>query len=235
MGHPAPNLRGARVPWIGADDARPRDKRPSSHGDDGRLTRGVAGCDDPAMDDSTALAPATRIDRLLRREPVVWMSTVRPDGVPHLIPIWFSWDGEAILVASKPGAQKVRNIRANPVVMLALGKPDEDFDVGLLEGRAELLDAPSAELLPASHLSKYRAPMAAIGLTPEEFVATYTQVIRIVPTRYLPWHGRTTPSSARAGAATIDQRLAAAIRRVAAAASSATSPAPRVSIARGTA
>ena len=71
------------------------------------------------------------------------MSTVRPDGVPHLIPIWFSWDGEAILIASKPDAQKVRNIRENPVVMLALGRPDEDFDVGLLEGGAELLDVPS--------------------------------------------------------------------------------------------
>ena len=128
------------------------------------------------MDATPALAPAARIDRLLRSEPVVWMSTVRPDGVPHLIPIWFSWDGEAILIASKPAAQKVRNIRENPVVMLALGRPDADFDVGLLEGRAELLDVPSSELLPASHLAKYRAPMAAIGLTPDEFLATYTQV-----------------------------------------------------------
>ena len=168
------------------------------------------------MDETTALSPAARIDRMLRSEPVVWMSTVRPDGVPHLIPIWFSWDGEAILVASKPGAQKVRNLRANPVVMLALGQPDEDFDVGLLEGKAELLDVAARDVLPRSHLEKYRAPMAAIGLTPEEFLETYTQVIRIVPTRYLPWHGRTTPSSAIADLPSIDQRLAAAIRRVAA-------------------
>ena len=186
------------------------------------------------MDAPTALAPAARIDRLLRSEPVVWISTVRPDGVPHLIPIWFSWDGKAILIASKPSAQKVRNIRENPVVMLALGRPDEDFDVGLLEGRAELLDMPSSELLPASHLAKYRAPMAAIGLTPDEFLATYTQVIRIVPTRYLPWHGRTQPKSARPEVPTLDRRLAAAIRRVASTvASSATPPLPGVTLAPG--
>ena len=178
------------------------------------------------MDATTELAPAARIDRLLRSEPVVWMSTVRPDGVPHLIPIWFSWDGDAILVASKPGAQKVRNLRANPVVMLALGKPDEDFDVGLLEGRAELLDVPAADVLPASHLKKYRAPMAAIGLTPEEFLATYTQVIRIVPTRYLPWHGRTPPKSGQPDVATLDRRLAAAIRRVASTVGSSGAPSP---------
>jgi PPOX class probable F420-dependent enzyme len=104
------------------------------------------------MDETTELSPAARIDRMLRSEPVVWMSTVRPDGVPHLIPIWFSWDGEAILVASKPSAQKVRNLRANPVVMLALGQPDEDFDVGLLEGKAELLDVSASDVLPKSHL-----------------------------------------------------------------------------------
>jgi PPOX class probable F420-dependent enzyme len=187
------------------------------------------------MTETRALGPAARIDRLLRSEPVVWMSTVRPDGVPHLIPIWFSWDGEAILIASKPGAQKVRNLRSNPVVMLALGKPDEDFDVGLLEGRAELLDVPAADVLPASHLTKYRAAMSAIGLTPDEFLATYTQVIRVVPTRYLPWHGRTEPASARPLAATIDQRLAAAIRRVAATVAATTAPLPGVAVARGNA
>jgi PPOX class probable F420-dependent enzyme len=186
------------------------------------------------MSKPTALSPAARIDRLLRSEPVVWMSTVRPDGVPHLIPIWFSWDGDAILVASKPHAQKVRNLRENPVVMLALGKPEEDFDVGLLEGRAELLDVPSSEVLPASHLTKYRAAMAAIGLSPDEFLATYTQVIRITPTRYLPWHGRTRPRSSEPEMPTLDQRLAAAIRRVASTvASSGTTPLQGVTLAPG--
>jgi len=188
------------------------------------------------MFNSDALSPAARIDRLLRSEPVVWMSTVRPDGVPHIIPIWFSWDGEAILIASKPEAQKIRNLRANPIVMLALGRPDQDFDIGLLEGRAELLDAPASAVLPESHLVKYRAPMAAIGLTPDEFLATYTQVIRIVPTRYLPWHGRTIPASALAPVPSLDQRLAAAIRRVATNVATSTSPAvPRPSTARGSA
>ena len=32
---------------------------------------------------------ATRADTMLRTEPVVWLSTVRPDGLPHLVPICF--------------------------------------------------------------------------------------------------------------------------------------------------
>ena len=58
---------------------------------------------------------------------------------------------------SKPDAQKVRNLRANPSVMLALGDAEDDFDVGLLEGRAELLDRPTREVLPAGLCAKYAA------------------------------------------------------------------------------
>ena len=167
------------------------------------------------MNQEVQIAPAQRIDRLLHGEPVIWLSSVRPDGRPHLIPIWFSWDGRDILVASKPDAQKIRNLRANPTVMLALGEAEDDFDVGLLEGRAELLDRPASAALRPGHLSKYAARMAAIGLSDDEFVATYSQLIRIGPTRFLPWHGRTVPVNARASAP-LDRRLAAAIGRVAA-------------------
>jgi PPOX class probable F420-dependent enzyme len=168
------------------------------------------------MDDATSpLAPAARIDRLLRREPVIWLSTVRQDGAPHLVPIWFSWDGQAILVASKPYARKVANIRFNPAVMIALGEAEADFDVGMLEGRAELLPTPAVDCLPAEHLAKYADRMAAIGLTSAEFLTTYSQVIRIQPTRFLPWHGRTTPASAMAAEEGVDARVREAIRRVA--------------------
>jgi PPOX class probable F420-dependent enzyme len=167
------------------------------------------------MDRNASPAAFTRIDRLLRDEPIVWLSSVRPDGRPHLVPIWFSWDGLEILIASKPNAQKIRNIRANPMVMLALGEAEDDFDVGLLEGQAQLLDAPADAVLPASHLAKYRRQMAAIGLSSAEFLATYSQVIRIVPTRYLPWSGRTGATD-REPAWPLDRRLAASIRRIAA-------------------
>jgi PPOX class probable F420-dependent enzyme len=151
------------------------------------------------MNAEAALEPAARIDRMLRREPVVWVSTVRPDGSPHLVPIWFSWDGERVFIASKPNAVKVRNLRANPKVFLALGEPDEDFDVGMLEGVATISDRTTAELLPAGHLAKYRRQMAEIGLDADEYIRTYSQPVLITPTRYLPWHGRTTPRSATPG------------------------------------
>lgn len=165
------------------------------------------------MDPTTATAD--RIRRFLEQEPVVWLSTVRPNGDPHLIPIWFWWDGETLLVFSKPDAQKVRNLRVNPTVMLALGDADADFDIGMVEGKAELLDEPLRVEWLAGHCEKYGDRMAAIGLTGEAFAATYSQVIRIRPVRYLPWHGRTTPASVGGPVERIDPRWRDAIRRVA--------------------
>jgi PPOX class probable F420-dependent enzyme len=153
--------------------------------------------------DTTTVA-ATRIRRFLEREPFVWLSTVRPDGSPHLVPIWFTWDGEALLIFSKPDAQKVLNLRAHPSTMLALGDAQADFDVGLIEARAELLDQPTCDLLPVAHLEKYAGRLAALGLDAKTYAATYSQAIRIVPADFLGWHGLTTPHSVRlAGAPSI--------------------------------
>src|SRR6478752_4968419 len=153
-----------------------RSRRPSDvhAGRRPRSVEGRSGTSHPAlMDAASSTLAANRIRRFLETEPVVWVSTVRPDGTPHLVPIWFWWDGEAMLVFSKPDAQKVRNLRANPTVMLALGDAEEDFDVGLVRGRAELLPTPTVDVLPAEFLAKYSARIAAFHLSASEFAATY--------------------------------------------------------------
>jgi PPOX class probable F420-dependent enzyme len=143
----------------------------------------------------------TRIQRFLCEEPIVWLSTVRPDGTPHIVPVWFWWDGTSLLVFSKPTAQKVRNLQAGSAVMLGIGDADEDFDIGLFQGRAEILETPTADLLPLGYLDKYASQMAGIGLQADEYSETYSLVIRISPSHYLGWHGRSIPQSVRVAGA----------------------------------
>ena len=136
---------------------------------------------DPSLERTLA-----RVRPMLATEPVVWLSTVRPDGLPHLVPTWFWWDGDALIVFSKPNAVKVRNLRANPRLMVALGRPEEDFSVGLIEAEATLGEAAVTD----QFLAKYAVMLEEAGLDRETFVATFTQSIRIVPTRFLAWRGR---------------------------------------------
>jgi PPOX class probable F420-dependent enzyme len=149
---------------------------------------------------------ATRVRRFLETKPVIWLSSVSEDGGPHLVPTWFAWDGEAIVILSKPGAVKVSNLRADPRAMLALGEADDDFDVGLLEATASLSPDPTPLELPAGFAAKYATKIEELGLTPAQFARTYSQVIRLTPVKALGWHGRSRPSS-----------VVAAARRVAAA------------------
>ncbi len=143
---------------------------------------------------------AARVRRFLETEPVIWLSSVCDDGAPHLVPTWFVWDGEAIVMVSKPGAVKVRNLRADPRAMLAIGDADDDFDVGLLEAVAVLDAEPTPLGLPAGFATKYAARIQELGLTLAQFALTYSQVIRLTPVKALGWHGRSRRSSVEAAA-----------------------------------
>ena len=158
-------------------------------------------------DSTAAPAPEPRVRRFLEQESVLWLTATTSDGRPHIVPVWFVWDGEAILVFSKPHAVKVAALRHKPLAMLALGDAEDDFNVGLIEARAELPAEPVP--VPPAFVAKYGDRMPRGHLDPVQFAATYTQAIRLVPTRFLPWHGRSEP---RMGRRSPTARLAVALR-----------------------
>ena len=58
-------------------------------------------------------------------EPIIWLTTASPSGRPHMVPVWFLWNGRAILLFSLPNTRKLRDIAANPAVVLALEPADQ--------------------------------------------------------------------------------------------------------------
>lgn len=125
------------------------------------------------------------IDARLRSEPILWLSSVRPDGRPHLVPVWFFWNGETITIFSQPNTQKMRNLQRNPNVMLALEAADEGNDIVMIEGRAELPGQSSATMNIPEYAQKYDAHIKSMNTTPEELASSYSEVIRITPTRFI--------------------------------------------------
>ena len=129
----------------------------------------------------------SRAEERLRNEEIAWLTTVRPDGQPQSVPVWFLWDGEGFLVYSRPGAWKLRNIEANPKVNLNLNSNDSGGDVVRAECVAEVQgDAPSAVEVGA-YLEKYREGIARIGFDPGGFARAYSVAIRATPTRWQVW------------------------------------------------
>ena len=132
-----------------------------------------------------ANARDAHIDRRLRSEPIIWLATVRPDGRPHLVPVWFFWDGTSVLIFSQPNQQKLRNIAHNPRVMLALETLDQGDDVVTLEGMAELVPEGTFDPTLPVYAAKYEALLRRLGMDAQAMAKAYSQAIRVTPTRLL--------------------------------------------------
>lgn len=122
-----------------------------------------------------------RLHRELQDELIVWLTTVRSDGQPQPVPVWFLWDGQSFLIYSQPDTQKLRNIRRSERVALNLNSDMHGGRVVRFNGRAEILEGfPPADQVPEM-IEKYRQAISAIGMTPESFAASYSVPIRVTP------------------------------------------------------
>jgi general stress protein 26 len=63
-----------------------------------------------------------------------WVSTTRPDGRPHAMPVWGIWLDGAFFFGSGRRSAKTRNLAANPAIVVHLESGDETV---ILEGLAE--------------------------------------------------------------------------------------------------
>ena len=124
------------------------------------------------MEDQTKHNNA-HVEQRLREEPIIWFTTVRADGRPHTVPVWFLWDGETFLIFSQPGSLKIRNLQRNPHITLALDGTKQGGDVVIVEGEAELLSEPSRNMIGSAHGEKYADLMNAMGGDPERLVEDY--------------------------------------------------------------
>jgi PPOX class probable F420-dependent enzyme len=136
--------------------------------------------------DLTAHLPVERRERVearLRGNLMAWLTTVRPDGQPVSVPVWFLLrDDATILVYSRPGKAKLRNIAANPKVSLTLDVTDIGRDVVRIEGTARPTgDEPPASEQPA-YVAKYLERIGALFGTPERFAEEFSDALVITPT-----------------------------------------------------
>jgi PPOX class probable F420-dependent enzyme len=128
-----------------------------------------------------AAPPPTAFDHHL----VASLASVRSDGRPHVVPLWFAWDGTAFSMYSKPHAVKVQNLRRNPHAMIAIGEPGcLEIATALVEVHAELDEGVG---LLTAFADKYAELMARLGLGRDAFASVYSQPIRLTPIRWLAW------------------------------------------------
>ena len=122
-----------------------------------------------------------RIARQLDDERVVWLTTVGKSGTPAPTPVWFLWHDDQILICSEPDQAKLHNIAARPRASVNFNATHSGGDVGVISGTAAIDPDPISGEALAAYNAKYAEDISHLGMTTDQFHASYSVLIRITP------------------------------------------------------
>ena len=118
------------------------------------------------------------------------LATVKPNGRPHVVPIWFIMEGDALVFSSGAETAKTRNLRQNPYATVCIDEEAFPYAFVMLECTATIDACPVTEQLPyTTEIARRYVP----GAQAEEFgqrnAAESEVIIRLVPDKVIAWGG----------------------------------------------
>ncbi|WP_353649060.1 pyridoxamine 5'-phosphate oxidase family protein [Nakamurella sp. A5-74] len=114
---------------------------------------------------------------------IAWFTTVRDDGQPTTIPVWFLAREDDVLMFTRPGTRKLRNLSLNPRAVLGLDVTDIGRDNVRIEGVVNIApDELPADRNPA-YLAKYTERIGAMFDDAAAFSAAFSVPLVLTPSR----------------------------------------------------
>ncbi len=129
--------------------------------------------------------------RVFRDIPVAQLATTRPDGGPHVVPLWFVWREEAIYVSCRRESSTWRNVERDPRVAVTFhrGRTWRELAGVVVSGRAEPLvpEHPALRGVMSSWFEKYRLLLAGGGFRDYADQVETPGMLRVRPERIAAW------------------------------------------------
>ncbi len=132
------------------------------------------------------------IDAFLDQSLLARMATADPTThQPHVVPVWYGWDGESLWISTFRSTRKVRELIKNPLISVVI---DVDHGEGiravLLEGQAELFTEPRQKMeeLTAWIYERYLGAEGVKAAEPQSWIKDpEALLIKLKPTRVKSW------------------------------------------------
>ncbi|MDA1036330.1 MAG: PPOX class F420-dependent oxidoreductase [Chloroflexi bacterium] len=81
-----------------------------------------------------------QIDQFLDRPLIAHVTSLREDGSPHTVPVWYQYAEGRFYVFTPSNSVKVRNLRRDPRLTISIASEDEPYRYVVADGVAELSD-----------------------------------------------------------------------------------------------
>ena len=126
--------------------------------------------------------PWRAIDIRLSSLRTIWISSTRPDGRPHAVPVWYWWDGLHMYFVTGRHTQKAKNLAHQAWTIVHAGDGDEAI---ILEGTATIVtNAKEQQRVNAGYMEKYVDPHSGAQAT---IFRPGDDLYRIVVERVMAW------------------------------------------------
>jgi PPOX class probable F420-dependent enzyme len=120
--------------------------------------------------------------QLLKGRNFANVAVIRPDGTPHVTPVWVDWDGENVIVNLDATRKKLEYIRRDPRVSIEVFNLDNPYEYVAVTGPAELTEEGANEHInEMSH--KYFGPDRDYPLGDSQRVLVRVKPERVIGSR----------------------------------------------------
>lgn len=122
-----------------------------------------------------------KLAKLVEGKNFGFIATISGDGYPVVTPVWVDHDGENILVNTTEGRAKVKNVRRNPKVSLAVVDWSNPYDKAVVKGRVVEVTEKGAD----EHIDKLAKKYLGVEKYPWKTPGEKRVILKIRPEKVL--------------------------------------------------
>lgn len=138
------------------------------------------------------------VRELLEARLVAVLATLEPDGVPHVVPVWFAERSGEVVLATSSRSRKVRNLERDARATLCLhdSRPGAEVCGASMRGRVEIVRGSAAVALVELVQHRYVTPAGKALPEVVEFLAFDDVALIFRPEAAWTWDERDNPAVA---------------------------------------
>ncbi|MCH7624691.1 MAG: PPOX class F420-dependent oxidoreductase [Chloroflexi bacterium] len=129
-----------------------------------------------------------QIEDYLSKPHIADLATVRPDGSPHVAPVWFLYEDGVVKVLAETSSVKVKNLKNEPRVSVSIATDQQPYEYVIVNGVAEVSGGDISDILRRISVH-YQGPEEGERYAEKTLRELVLCLITIRPSKLIGWSG----------------------------------------------